>query len=117
MRKISEAMLDKRWGLIVRERAKHKCEHCGKPGNQPHHIFSRNNRNVRWDIDDGVCLCVSCHTFNNYFSAHRTPTEFTFWLIRYKGKAFLNKLRIKAQKHVLNDQIFRQKKLKELGMN
>jgi hypothetical protein len=114
MKKIKENILDKYWGLAIRSRAKDKCAYCGSPANQPHHIFSRNNRNTRWDLDNGILLCYSHHTFNNQFSAHRTPVEFTYWLETYKGKPFINSLREKAQKSIQCDEIFKSKKLKEL---
>ena len=92
-----DGKLDTAWSLLVKLRAGNKCEVCRKT--QPlnsHHIFSRSNRSVRWDVLNGVCLCVGCHTFSSKFSAHKTPTEFTYWLIEQKGEDFLDRLRIKA---------------------
>ena len=89
--------LDLAWSKLVKLRAKGKCEVCGKtsPLNS-HHIFSRSNRSVRWDVSNGVCLCVGCHTFSSKFSAHKTPTEFTYWLENNKGREFLDRLALKA---------------------
>ena len=92
-----DGKLDKAWSLLVKLRAGMKCEVCRKT--QPlnsHHIFSRSNKSVRWDEINGVCLCVGCHTFSSKFSAHKTPTEFTLWLIEKKGNDFLDRLRLKA---------------------
>jgi hypothetical protein len=61
-----------------------------------HHIYSRSNRSTRWDLENGVCLCVGHHTFSTKFSAHKTPTEFTEWLYKEKGEPFMNELRVKA---------------------
>lgn len=92
-----DGKLDDAWSLLVKLQAKMKCEVCEaeKPLNS-HHIFSRSNRSVRWDEANGVCLCVSHHTFNSKFSAHKTPTEFTYWLENEYGKQFLDELRYKA---------------------
>jgi len=92
-----DGKLDLLWSELVKLEAKGKCEYCGvtSPLNS-HHIFSRSNRSVRWDEGNGVCLCVSHHTFNSKFSAHKTPTEFTYWLEREYGKEYLEDLRYKA---------------------
>ena len=89
--------LDDAWSLLVKLKAGNKCEYCGKekPLNS-HHIFSRSNKSVRWDLKNGMCLCVGHHTFNSRFSAHKTPTEFTYWLEKVKGKEYINRLTVKA---------------------
>ena len=61
-----------------------------------HHIYSRSNRSTRWDLENGVCLCVGHHTFSTKFSAHKTPTEFTEWLYKEKGEAWMSDLRTQA---------------------
>ena len=62
------------------------CEVCHKtkPLNA-HHFYSRSIRVVRWDIDNGFCLCVGCHVFSSKFSAHKTPAEFVEWAIDKRG--------------------------------
>jgi len=72
--------LDKVWSQAVREKADSQCEHCGKvsPLNS-HHFYSRSVYSVRWDIENGFCLCVGCHVFSSKFSAHKTPAEFVEW--------------------------------------
>ena len=92
-----DGKLDDAWSELVKLRAGCQCEYCGKtsPLNS-HHIFSRSNRSVRWDVQNGICLCVAHHTFSSSFSAHKTPTEFTIWLIEKKGKTFVDLLRLKA---------------------
>ena len=95
-----DGKLDDAWSLLVKLRAGMKCEYCGKtsPLNS-HHIFSRSKKSTRWLPDNGICLCVGHHTFSSTFSAHKTPTEFTYWFERYKGKDFVEKLTIKAHQH------------------
>ena len=90
--------LDILWSLLVKHRAGFRCEYCGSREKvlNSHHIYSRSNRSTRWDLENGVCLCVGHHTFSTKFSAHKTPTEFTEWLYETKGEAFMNDLRVKA---------------------
>src|SRR6056300_1628904 len=92
-----DGKLDEAWSELVKLRANMKCEVCGKETTlNSHHIWSRSNRSVRWNVENGVCLCVSHHTFNSKFSAHKTPTEFTYWLEKVKGRQFIDELRLKA---------------------
>lgn len=92
-----DGKLDDAWSELVKLRAGNKCEYCGKksPLNS-HHIFSRSKKSTRWLPENGICLCVGHHTFSSTFSAHLTPTEFTYWLERYKGKNFIDLLTIKS---------------------
>ena len=86
------------WSLKVKELAGFKCEYCGKPtGLNSHHIFSRSNKSTRYDLDNGVCLCVGHHTFSSSFSAHKTPAEFIEWIKEKKGDGWYEKLRRKAK--------------------
>lgn len=66
--------LDKIVSDLVRERAHWTCQRCqfvdidgqarGKSSQLDcSHIQSRNNYSVRWDIDNCICLCKSCHRF------------------------------------------------------
>lgn len=92
-----DGKLDKAWAKAVKKRAGGKCEYCGTTRNlNSHHIFSRSKASTRWLVDNGVCLCVSHHTFSSHFSAHKTPTEFHIWLEEKKGRQFIDILRIKA---------------------
>lgn len=97
MAKSIDDKLDEAWSLLVKLVAGNKCEYCGKtsPLNS-HHVYSRSKRSTRWFVDNGVCLCVGHHTFSSQFSAHKTPTEFTEWIIEKRGKAWYDNLRIVA---------------------
>ena len=81
-----DKLLDRLWAIAVLIKAGHKCEKCGCTfGLCPHHIFSRRNRSVRWNIDDGICLCNNCHTGDDY-SAHRERKFTTVWIKNYIGE-------------------------------
>ena len=61
--------LDRKWSLLVR--AVGECEVCGKTNRlNAHHLIGRGDLKCRWNLDNGVCLCVSCHRFNRFLSAH-----------------------------------------------
>lgn len=99
-RKPQTENLDNLWSQIVKARAGGKCEVCGVTKSlNSHHIFSRSNRSVRWDLNNGVCVCVSHHVFG-LFSAHKSPIEFSEWLKEKRGIVWYEALREKAKKSV-----------------
>ena len=94
-----DGKLDDAWSLLVKLEAGMKCEieDCEhRPTLNSHHIFTRSNKSTRWDEANGVCLCVGHHTFSSKFSAHQTPTEFTYWLHEKYGDLFMEELSRKA---------------------
>jgi len=74
--KVSDSRLLKLWGQKVKERAGNRCEYpdCNVNYSQthPHHFFSRRHASLRYDIENGLCLCPTHHTMG-YFSAHKDP--------------------------------------------
>lgn len=92
---------DNKWSKLVKKRAGNKCEvdWCTKTKYlNAHHIFSRNNWSTRYDLDNWIALCPSHHTFNNKFSAHRTPLEFAEWLINKRWEEWYYDLKRKSKK-------------------
>lgn len=90
--------LDKLWAILVKQRANNVCEYkkCDKTTYlNTHHIFSRSNLSVRWDLSNGICLCSGHHTLNNN-SAHKSPMEFTEWIMDKRGYLWYTDLRKKA---------------------
>lgn len=89
--------LDTAWSLLVKLRANNRCEYCGTSNQlNSHHIHSRRNLSTRWDIENGISLCVMHHTVSLRFSAHSTPLIFKNWLLKYKGVHFVEELNKKA---------------------
>jgi hypothetical protein len=86
--------LDKKFGEIVRSRG--YCLKCNKGAEQVTlhcaHIFSRRNVSVRWDFDNAVSLCYSCH----YWWAHPNPILFTDFIKDYLGEMKYESLKIRA---------------------
>lgn len=90
-----DGKLDIAWSKLVKLKAGLKCEiqNCKhKPTLNSHHIFSRRNTSTRWDLENGICLCVGHHTMSSKFSAHGNPIEFTYWIEEYKGSDFISEL-------------------------
>lgn len=62
------------WREIVYARANYRCEFPGCNKNislNPHHIYSKGRfRHMRYDIDNGICLCSWHHTLGNE-AAHK----------------------------------------------
>ena len=93
-----DKQLDDAWSELVKLRAGNACEYCKSKSKQlhSHHIFTRSKKSVRWDVLNGIALCAGHHVLSSSFSAHKTPSDFTFWLIDYRGKDYLDRLTIKA---------------------
>lgn len=72
---------DNEWGRVIREVG--YCEMCGSKEGQlhAHHLIRRGNFAYRHLVENGACLCASCHTFASH-SAHRDRTFFYQWLKR-----------------------------------
>lgn len=67
-------LLDFQCSAIVRSLG--YCQRCWAPASkvqlQAAHIVGRGNFATRWDLDNILCLCASCH-----FWAHENPMLFT----------------------------------------
>lgn len=92
--------LDKMWRELIYHYAGYKCEYCGESGRlNAHHIFSRSNSAVRWELKNGVCVCVSHHVFGN-LSFHKAPAEMIEWIKGERGEEWYNSLRDLANRNV-----------------
>ena len=81
--------LDKLWSDRVKERAGYRCERCPKTDYlNSHHIIGRINLSLRWNLENGVCLCVGCHKFNQN-SAHNNPIDFLKWVSTIRDLDYL----------------------------
>ena len=107
---ILKKQLDILWAKAVKLRAKNQCEivtdkRCSNrsgegqgKGLNAHHIIGRSNFNVRWDIENGVALCVGHHVFS-IWSAHKNPFWFLEKMIDNRGQMWYIKLEEKALKN------------------
>ena len=101
MAKGIDKKLDDAWSKAVKIRDNFECQYCRRQTTlNSHHIFSRRNRSTRWDLNNGITLCVSHHTFSSKFSAHGNGIAFARWLEAKMGKKWLNLLELKANQTV-----------------
>ena len=76
---------DTLWREMVKKRDGFRCVICGEKNKlNVHHLVSRKCKHWRCDIDNGITLCPSHHTFNNKLSAHRAPATFCRWLQKHR---------------------------------
>ncbi len=109
VKKPKNSGIDTVWAEVIKLIAGNKCEYCGKLEHlNSHHIFSRSNLHVRWDVDNGVCVCVGHHVFGN-MSAHKAPIEFIEWLKERRGNKWYERLREKSRK---TGQIYNEDRIK-----
>ena len=74
---------DKLWALKVKERDLFKCVICGKTENlNSHHIIVRENKDTKYDINNGLTLCSNHHIFDRKISAHNNPLGLFLWMMR-----------------------------------
>jgi 5-methylcytosine-specific restriction endonuclease McrA len=94
---IAKSTVDRKWAEVVRNEAG-KCALCPKTtGLQAHHVISRSNHAVRWNLNNGVALCALHHTFGNKLSAHKTPIDFAIAMLEQRGQAWYDNLRVAAR--------------------
>lgn len=60
---------DKQWAREVKERDHNTCrigmsEYCTGRATDACHIFTRRFKALRWDINNGIAGCRSCHTWS-----------------------------------------------------
>ena len=90
-RKAMIKTLDKLVSQIVRKRG--RCEMCSRTDTlQAAHIFSRRNFNVRFDLENLLCLCYRCH----FHIAHKEPVRFVSFVKEKLGEVKFKQLQIRA---------------------
>jgi len=74
-----------------KELANYKCEICGFPGEDLHHVFpGRKNRKISERIETVRWLCHSCHMklhANDFFTLQRFQSEASLELFKKYGEA------------------------------
>ena len=83
---------DDKWKAAIRKRDVH-CVICGKglalgegfkaPRLNAHHLIPKEFKDYRWDLDNGMLLCVHHHTLGK-LSAHKNPLWFVMWMRKYQ---------------------------------
>jgi 5-methylcytosine-specific restriction endonuclease McrA len=87
------------WKVVVKKRAKESCEKCGSLNTlQCHHIIPRTNYSLRFDLENGVCLCKSCHIY----WAHKDAVAFYHWVKDVRNIDYLESARHRQSKNDYN---------------
>lgn len=70
---------DKLWADTIKLRDKY-CVICkSKERMNAHHLFPKELKELRWDLDNGITLCPKHHRFSFELSAHQNPLAFFLW--------------------------------------
>lgn len=81
------------WGVLVKEKYDNECQKCGSTDNlHAHHVLSFTaHESLRYDVDNGSCLCRGCHKdfHQNYGRMKNTEEEFYEWLTSAREEAKL----------------------------
>lgn len=91
--KREEKKNDEKWRKDVLFRDNYKCVICGEFDRKKldvHHLIPRENKNFRWEIDNGIVLCKSHHKFSLDVSTHRNSFVFFIWLKEHRKKQLEN---------------------------
>ena len=91
---------DKLWHQLVVKRAGGKCEVCGDTfGVVGHHYYHKSTYgHIRYDLDNGIALCRSCH----FLLHHQDPKRIEEKIETIKGKKWREKLKKKSQNRPKN---------------
>ena len=80
---------DKEWSGQIKTRDGYECQICGNTfAPNAHHIIPREIKEYRYDLDNGITLCVNHHKFSRKISAHNNPFNFILWLAKYKPEMY-----------------------------
>lgn len=90
--KIQITKNDRLFSHLVRLNAGGFCEYCGGTGTQTSHFHSRRKRSTRWDLDNAIWSCFSCHRF---LDEH--PNKHTEFFRKRLGSERFEQLNIRAE--------------------
>ena len=97
--RIRQSELDKLFSRYVRLLADGKCEYCGKPKPigelETSHFYGRRNPATRYDCDNCIAACFSCHI---YLGEH--PYEHTMFFEKRLGSVRFEELVYRSQSGV-----------------
>lgn len=98
--KITAKDCDALWARAVKARAGFKCEvaNCLHTDLQAHHIFSRQHWGIRFDLENGICLCGGHHIFFPT-SAHKDAIGFAAFIKTKRNIPYLESKRGNRSKH------------------
>lgn len=114
LKKLQKRLLDL-WSLLVKLKAGSKCEICGRHIGEvvlnSHHIISKSNLTLKWDLRNGCSLCSLEHRLGKQ-SAHKDPLWFMEWFKSHRPDDY-EYLRVKKNERFDKDYIRIENNLKE----
>ena len=79
----------KEWALAVKERDGFKCTICGRTDYlDSHHIIGRENKELRFNVDNGITLDKNHHRFSREISPHKNPFVFFEWFREHRKEQY-----------------------------
>jgi hypothetical protein len=92
-RKQLELQIDRLWAKRIRERDT-TCRSCNSdaPGLSAHHIRVRQHTATKFDVQNGILLCRSCHSLQKF-----RPEKFHDMIIDIIGQPEYDRLREKSK--------------------
>ena len=95
MKKGQITKLDRLWAKLVKKDG--YCCICGESFRlNAHHYITRSNRNIRWYLPNGFCLCSGHHLLKTQ-SAHKDPEWFREHALEMRGQEWLDDLVVKSR--------------------
>jgi len=80
---------DDEWRYQVRLRDNGRCVICGKCLYVDcHHFLPREQKETRFEIDNGIVLCKSHHKWSLECSPHRNAFSFFIWFMNNKPEQY-----------------------------
>lgn len=58
---VSAGYLNTLWSQAIAKKYNYKCALCSYPGGEAHHIIKRRHVVLKWDLRNGIYLCVKHH--------------------------------------------------------
>lgn len=84
---------DKLWYEACRIKWGTKCTVCGQEANQVHHWIKRSQSlATRWDLENGVPVCQSCHYVLEHSPDVKKRRAFEDKIIKARGKKWWDRL-------------------------
>jgi predicted restriction endonuclease len=95
---------DKIWAFKIKDRDCFKCAVCGVEDRSTylnkkgfsvttylnsHHLLPRERKDTKFELMNGISLCVKHHMFCRINSAHNNPLAFSIWLQANRPEQFL----------------------------
>lgn len=72
---------DQLWAIAVKVDWNHRCAVCGtQSALNSHHLVPRQHEATRYELRNGICLCVPHHQFDRDLSPHQNSAGWLEWL-------------------------------------